>query len=355
MTRTVDPVEGEIYDPFPIVPPASIRLVEEVILFTSDREKAVHVSVRPELVAVRGTLHLTVPDGWRVSPASLPIDLAPSVGDTVYTFRLTPDPRALSGEVTAELDLPGTTVTTSTNTITYRHIPRQTMLAPARARMIHSPIRSTGGSAAYIMGAGDDIPAAIGQLGYRVTTLSDEQIASGDLSGFDVIVAGIRAYNTRAALRAHHGRFLRYIEQGGTYIVQYVTPQRGEADNIGPYPLSVSRDRVSEEDAPVAFVGKPHRVLTTPNVITQTDFIGWVQERGLSFADRWDPRYDSVLTSHDTGEPDRRGGLLVASVGKGTYMYTGYAFFRQLPAGVEGAYRLFANILSLRHDHAPRH
>jgi hypothetical protein len=205
------------------------------------------------------------------------------------------------------------------------------------------------------MGAGDDIPAAIEQLGYRVTALSDEQITSGDLSSFDVIVAGIRAYNTRPALRAHHGRLMRYIENGGTYIVQYVTPQRGEADNIGPYPLSVSRDRVSEEDAPVTFLGKPYAVLTTPNIITQADFNGWIQERGLSFADRWDARYDSVMASHDAGEPERRGGLLTASVGKGMYVYTGYAFFRQLPAGVEGAYRLFANILSLRHDRAPRH
>lgn len=250
--------------------------------------------------------------------------------------------------MTARVDLPGAIVASGITSISYRHIPRQVMLTPAHARLIRTPIASPGGKAAYIMGAGDDVPRAIEQLGYTVTLLSDEQIAGADLSAFDVIVAGIRAYNTRPALRRHHARLIRFVEQGGTYVVQYVTPQRGEADDIGPFPLSVSRDRVSEEDALMSFLAPGHPVLTTPNRITQEDFRGWVQERGLSFADRWDARYDSILTAHDQGEAGHAGGLLVAPLGKGYYVYTGLAFFRQLPAGVDGAYRLFANILSLR-------
>jgi hypothetical protein len=257
--------------------------------------------------------------------------------------------------VTAALDLPGTTVTSGITTISYRHIPRQILLTPARVKLLRTAILSTGGRAAYIMGAGDEVPAAIEQLGYEVTALSDEQIASADLSGFDVIVAGIRAYNTRAALRRHHSRFIRYAEQGGTYVVQYMTPQRGEADNIGPYPLALSRDRVSEEDAEVKFLAPHHPLLTTPNRITGADFDGWVQERGLSYAGTWDARYDSILSAHDRGEPDRNGGLLVAPVDRGFYVYTGIAFFRQLPAGIEGAYRLFANILSLRRGRQQAH
>ena len=139
-----------------------------------------------------------------------------------------------------------------------------------------------------------------------------------------------------------------YVSGGGTYVVQYVTPQRGEGENIGPYPLFLSRDRVSDEDAPVSLLVPAHPVFTTPNRITSRDFDGWVQERGLYFAERWDPRYDSVLSCKDPGEPERRGGLLIARHGKGIFVYNGYAFFRQLPAGVEGAYRLFANILALR-------
>jgi LmbE family N-acetylglucosaminyl deacetylase len=350
MTRRVDPVEGEIYDPFPVVPPASIRIAEAVVLFPAARENTVHVSVRPGNAAMRGSLHLTVPPDWRVSPASVATDLQPRSGDTTFTFRVTPGTGAKSGTVTAELDLPETTVTNDITTISYRHIPRQLMLTPARARLVRAQVISPGGKAAYIMGAGDDVPPAIEQLGYTVTSLSDEQIATADLTVFDVIVAGIRAYNTRPVLRRHHARFIRYAEQGGTYVVQYMTPQRGEADNIGPYPLTVSRDRVAEEDAQISFIMPRHPVLSSPNTISQADFPGWVQERGLSYADKWDARYDSILAAHDQGEPDRKGGLLVARTGKGWYVYTGLAFFRQLPAGVEGAFRLFANILALRKD-----
>ena len=181
MTRTVDPVEGEIYDPFPIVPPVSLRVMEEVLVFPSGQAKALHVSVRPGAEPVRGTLHLTIPAGWQISPPSFNVNLAASAGDTIFAFQITPGPHSANGGVTAAIDLPGTSVTTSTNTITYRHIPRQTLLAPARARILRSSIQSTVGTAGYIMGAGDDVPAAIEQLGYHVTLLSDEQIASGDL------------------------------------------------------------------------------------------------------------------------------------------------------------------------------
>lgn len=355
MTRTVDPVEGEIYDPFAIVPPASIAPAEDVLLFPTLEERTLHVAVRPGAAGLRGTLRLTLPGGWRATPASMPIIVSGATADTTFAFRIAPGASATSGDLTAILDLPGAAVTSTITTISYRHIPRQVLLTPARVKLVHAPVLSAGGRAAYIMGAGDDMPRAIEQLGYTVTLLSDEQIMSADLSGFDVIVAGIRAYNTRAALRRHHARFIRYAEQGGTYVVQYMTPQRGEADNCGPYPLTVSRDRVSEEDAPVTFLAPHHPTLTAPNTITQADFEGWVQERGLSFASTWDARYDSVLSSHDTGEPQRNGGLLVAPIGAGFYVYTGIAFFRQLPAGVEGAYRLFANILSLRRGRTHAH
>jgi hypothetical protein len=203
------------------------------------------------------------------------------------------------------------------------------------------------------MGAGDEVPSAIRQMGYSVALLSDDEITEGNLNQYDVIVAGVRAYNTRPKLRIHQQRFMDYIKRGGTYIVQYNTPQRSEADNIGPYPFTISRDRVTEEDARITFVNRNHPFLTTPNKINEDDFKGWVQERGLYFADPWDAKYDSVLSCHDANEPDRAGGLLAAKYGKGYYVYCAYAFFRQLPAGVEGAYRLFANILSIRGNRFP--
>ncbi len=355
MTRTVDPVEGEIYDPFTIVPPASISPAEEILLFPSLEERSLHVAVHPGSTIVQGTLRVVLPPAWRATPPAIPLVLGPGAADTTVVFRIVPGAPASSGELSVVLDLQGTTVTSDITTISYRHIPRQVILTPARVKLVRSPIVSAGGRAAYIMGAGDDMPRAIGQLGYTVTLLSDEQIMNADLSEYDVIVAGIRAYNTRPALRRHHARLIRYAEQGGTYVVQYVTPQRGEADNIGPYPLTVSRDRVSEEDAQVTFLAPRHPILTTPNAIDRADFNGWVQERGLSFAGTWDARYDSILAAHDQGEPQRNGSLLVAPIGTGYYVYTGIAFFRQLPAGVEGAYRLFANILSLRRGRVQAH
>ena len=187
-------------------------------------------------------------------------------------------------------------------------------------------------------------------MGYSVALLSDDEITEGNLNQYDVIVAGVRAYNTRPQLRIHQQRLMNYVKHGGTYIVQYNTPQRNEADNIGPYPLNISRDRVTEEDAKVTFINRNNPLLTTPNKIDEDDFKGWIQERGLYFADHWDAKYDSVLSCHDANEPDRAGGLLTTKYGNGYYVFCAYAFFRQLPAGVEGAYRLFANILSMHGD-----
>lgn len=229
--------------------------------------------------------------------------------------------------------------------IQYPHIPVQTLFPRAEGKVLRIDIRHRAKRIGYVMGSGDGIPPALRQVGYDVTLLSDEDLAGARLAQFDAIVAGVRAYNTRPRLRLHQDRILDYVKGGGTYLVQYVTPKAGESDNIGPYPLSISRDRVADEDAPVTFVDPGDPVLTRPNAISASDFAGWVQERGLSFADKWDGRFRSVIACSDSGEPSRQGGLLVASYGRGTFIYTGLSFFRQLPDGVPGAYRLFVNLL----------
>ena len=201
------------------------------------------------------------------------------------------------------------------------------------------------------------MPQALRQIGYQVTMLSDEDLASRrSLSGYDAIVVGIRAYNARPAVLENNHRLLAYVEAGGTLIAQYNTISRrrqGPPPAYGPYPFRVSRDRVSVEDAPVTLLLPEHPVLTTPNRIAAEDFDGWVQERGLYFPNEWDERYAAPIASHDPGEPDRAGGLLYAEHGKGVYIYTGYSFFRELPAGVPGAYRLFVNLLSARSSGGP--
>ena len=197
------------------------------------------------------------------------------------------------------------------------------------------------------MGAGDEVADGLGRMGCRVEMLTDEALLSADLSRFDAVVIGVRAYNTRPALHAAQSRFEQYARGGGTVLVQYQTTGRAESENIAPYALVVGRDRVTEEDAAIRFLAPRHPALTTPNAITSTDFDGWVQERGLYYASSWGKEFTPILGANDTGEPSRDGGLLVARIGKGHYVYTGLSFFRQIPAGVSGAYRLLANLVSL--------
>jgi hypothetical protein len=206
----------------------------------------------------------------------------------------------------------------------------------------------------YIMGAGDEVPEALRQMGCEVTLLTESDLTSGDLARFDAIVTGVRAYNVRADLRASHPRLMEYVHNGGAMLVQYnVAEDRrfstGADSNLahmGPYPFTVGRDRVTVEEAPVEFLSMKNPLLRAPNTITSKDFEGWVQERGLYFASQWDPHYETVFSSHDPKEKDLPGGTLFTRYGKGVYVFSSYAWFRQLPAGVPGAYRIFANLLS---------
>jgi hypothetical protein len=216
----------------------------------------------------------------------------------------------------------------------------------------------------YIMGAGDEMPDALRQLGLDVTLLSPSDLEQGDLARFDAIVAGIRAYSVRPDLRANQPRLMDYVRKGGTYVVQYQAGEGGRGpggpagqqaetppSNIGPYPITIPAGngyRVTVEEAPVTFPNADSRLLQAPNHISEKDFEGWVQERGLNFATKWDPKYQTVLASHDPGEQPLEGGELWTHYGKGVYVFTAYSWFRQLPAGVPGAYRLFANLLSAK-------
>jgi hypothetical protein len=189
------------------------------------------------------------------------------------------------------------------------------------------------------------------QLGSDVTLLGAEDLAGRNLAEFDAIVTGVRAYNVRADLRANQNRLLDYVQQGGTLIVQYNVPDRGQRDpgalsHLGPYPLRVGGERVTVEEAPVKFPSPNHPLLNAPNKITEKDFEGWAQERGLYFAAEWDPQYQPIFESHDPGQQPQTGGTLYARYGKGVYIFSSYVWFRELPAGVPGAYRIFANFLS---------
>jgi len=237
-------------------------------------------------------------------------------------------------------------------TVEYPHIPPQTVFMPAEAKLVRSSIAITSRNIGYIMGSGDEIPRALEQLGCNVTLLTREALAEDDLSKFDAIVTGVRAFNTRPDVRANARRLHEYAQNGGTLVVQYNVMEGGFMGgdpkllaNLGPYPITLGNGRVTVEEAPVEFAAT-HALLSKPNQIVNRDFDGWVQERGLYFASAWDPKYETLFEMHDPGEAQLKGGTLYAKYGKGVYIFTPLSWFRQLPAGVPGAYRIFANFLS---------
>jgi LmbE family N-acetylglucosaminyl deacetylase len=346
--RVIDPIEGESLRPLEIVPPVAVHVQEPVVLFPDLSERRVSLSLRTSISNARGTVRLRLPEFWRAVPEVSEFQFQNKGDEHTFTFAVHPLNGAKSGTFFGEVEIGKTIVRRDLQIAQYKHIPPQTAFPFAEGKLLRVDLKKNGSTVGYIMGAGDEIPSAIRQMGYTVTLLSDDDIAEGNIHQYDVIVAGVRAYNTRPKLRILQQRLIDYVKLGGTYVVQFVTPQRNESQNIGPYPLNISRDRVAEEDAQITFINRNHPVLTTPNKIHEGDFKGWIQERGLYFADRWDTKYDSVLSCHDANEPDHAGGLLTTTYGKGYYVFCAYAFFRQLPAGVEGAYRLFANILSLQ-------
>jgi LmbE family N-acetylglucosaminyl deacetylase len=344
--KVVDPVEGEVYRPFIIAPPVSIVPEENVLLFPSSAPKTLTVRIAGGREGAAGTLKAGVPAGWTVTPPEIPFRVR-SGGEERFSFAVAPGKGAASGEFTVAADAGGATVTTGTTVIKYPHIPAQTIFPPASGRLVVADVKKKKSFIGYIEGSGDAVPDALRQAGYDVRLLTDDDLLSAELSVFQSIVAGVRAYNTRPALTAAQQRLMEYVRRGGTYVAQYSTAGRNESPDVGPYPFKISRDRVSDETAPVTLLDPTHPALSYPNAIGESDFAGWVQERGLYFADSLDSAYAPLLSAADPGEPARTGGLIVARHGEGYFCYTGLSFFRQLPAGVPGAYRLFVNLVEL--------
>ena len=231
----------------------------------------------------------------------------------------------------------------------YPHIKHQTVLKPVSIDLIKLDIKVEPKRIGYIMGSGDDIPLSLSQLGYSIDLLSDEDLDRKDLSEYDVIICGIRAFNTRKELERQQKRLNEFVENGGTWIVQHNTRFGINVDQIGPYLFSTrGRDRIAEEDAHLEILNPRHPIFNYPNKVSQKDFEGWVQERGLYFADSWDKNMVPLLSGSDEGESSKMGGLLYSEYGKGAFIFTAFSWFRQLPAGVPGAYKLFVNMISAK-------
>ncbi|MDH4036183.1 MAG: PIG-L family deacetylase [Candidatus Krumholzibacteria bacterium] len=344
LVRWVDRVRGELYRPICIAPEVTLALDKHVYLFPDGSARPIHLRLESR-AALRGQARLALPSGWRCDPVAQEVDL-PAGQTRDVVFQVTPGSEA--SVLAAEFTTGDHTFTRGMTVIDYPHIPIVTVFPPATAHVVRLPLSKVGETIGYIMGPGDDVPAALAQAGYGVTLIEDAELASGDLSGYDAIVTGVRAYNTREALKRNSHRLLDYVASGGTLVVQYNTADRTLYRDFAPFPLEIGRDRVTVEEAPVDFADPASPLLATPNRITAQDFEGWVQERGLYFASTWGPEYHTALSSADPGEKPAAGGLVWARHGKGIFIYTGYSFFRQLPAGVPGAYRLFINLVSAR-------
>lgn len=348
-----DPARGERYRPFEIVPAVTLEVGEKVLLFPDAKPREIPVRLRAGRPGVAGTVRLEAPDGWSVTPATREFNLAEKGATQSVSFSVKPSAAPSAGSLRAVADSNGRRFDRGLTLVEYDHIPAQTILPPAEARVVRLALQRRGQEIGYLQGAGDQIPAGLRQIGYSVTELQQADLVPDRLKRFDAVVLGVRAYNTLDGIRFRQSALFDYARAGGTLIVQYTTPQEIKVDAPLPLSLKLSRDRVSEEQAEVKVLVPDSPVVTRPNRITPSDFEGWVQERGLYFASEWDPAYQAILSSHDEGEPPRNGGLLVASYGRGHVVYTGYSWFRQIPAGVPGAIRLFVNLISLGGPAAP--
>jgi LmbE family N-acetylglucosaminyl deacetylase len=346
--RYVDRTEGERVRPFVVTPPVAVKLAEPVIVFPTAGPRKVHVSVEARVDGAAGEVRLQADAGWKVAPQARAFRIADTGQRQQLEFEVTPPQAAATAGMRAVATIGASHISSGMEVIAYAHIPPQTVFPPAVGKLVRADIRVTARKVGYVMGAGDEMPEALRQMGCEVTLLTPSDLEQRDLGEFDAIVTGVRAYNVRADLRANQPRLLEYVRQGGRLVVQFNVTDATLPAALGPYPFRVGRDRVAVEDAAVTLPDPASPLLNAPNKIVPSDFDNWVQERGLYFASDWDQRYQTVLECHDPGEPPRAGGELWARYGKGVYIFTAYAWFRQLPAGVAGAFRLFANRISAK-------
>jgi hypothetical protein len=346
-----DPVKGEVRLRPDVIPPVSVSFASAVELFPpgSDRSIAVDVvSARPDAA---GVLRLEAPAGWGVTPAAQDFHLRAVGAKARLTFKVTAPAATESATLTARADIGRAHYGNERIAITYGHIPPQLLQPPARLKAVSLDLRIRGRRVGYLPGAGDSTATSLEQMGYSVIPLTGADLTAEKLKGLDAVVIGVRAFGTRTDLAPQLPALFAYVEAGGTVVEQYNTPSNPQAQ-LAPYELKLSRDlphyRVTDENSPVTLLVPDHPALETPNRIGAADFSGWVQERGLDFASDWDTgHFTALLACSDAGEAPLKGGLIVARHGRGYFVYTGLSFFRQLPAGVPGAYRLFANLVSI--------
>ncbi|HUH51682.1 MAG TPA: PIG-L family deacetylase [Flavobacterium sp.] len=345
------PEDGETYRPFVVLPDVVVSFVNVVVVFADTAPKEVSVKVKALQENVHGSVTIDVPEGWSISPKEIPFDIRFKSAETLVKFTLIPPANPDNASLKAIAVIDGKSFDQSLVEIDYKHIPKQSILITAEAKATRIDLKKSKQNIGYVMGASDQIPQGLLQIGYDVTLVPVHELTAERLTNFETLLIGIRAYNTTPELRLKGQIINDYVADGGTVIMQYLTTDyRGKTTDLSgfaPYQLKIGRERVTNEEAKISFINSQHSVLTKPNKISAKDFDNWIQERGLYFAAEWSPEYESVFRMNDTGEKPKDGSLLIAKFGKGHFVYTGISFFRQIPSGIDGAYRLLVNLIEL--------
>jgi LmbE family N-acetylglucosaminyl deacetylase len=347
--KYTDPARGEIYEPLAIAPPVTANIQGQVYIFNSQQPQIIQVKLKSFKNGATGNIRLNAPAGWKVSPETVAFTNKSKGDEWEQDFTLSPaGTRSQTGKLEAQVTFGMNPKVYSYGilSIHYNHIPNITIFPPAEAKLVQLDLKITGKKVGYINGAGDLVQDALRQVGYDVHTLNENEILNGDLSVYDAIVVGVRAYNVDPRLAIENPKLLEYVKNGGNLLVQYNNNKGLVTNKIGPYPFKVVNERVTDENAKITIIDPNNPVLNYPNKINPSDFDGWIQERGLYFTKDADPQYQKVLQMNDPGEGPKDGSLITTQYGKGRFIYTTLSFFRQLPAGVPGAYRLFINMLN---------
>ena len=340
-------VNSEVRRHMEVIPPVSLDFVSDIALLAPGTSHSVEVEMVASRANLAGILRLEAPQGWDVSPAKQSFHLA-TVGERVrLKFSITAPPQSATAKIIADAEIGGVRYRNQRVEINYPHIPPQLLQPLASLKAVSLELANRGHTVGYLPGAGDSVAENLKQMGYSVKVLDDTDLTPEQLHGLDAIVIGVRAFNVRNNVASQLPVLFSYVENGGTIVAQYNRPDGLKTTKLAPFELHLSGDRVTDENATAIFLAPDHPVLNTPNKITSADFDGWVQERGIYFPNQWDDHFTPILAFNDPGESPLKGGLLVAQYGKGYFVYTGLVFFRELPAGVPGAFRLFANLISL--------
>jgi LmbE family N-acetylglucosaminyl deacetylase len=349
--KYTDPVKGELYESLVIAPPVVANLNNQVFIFTAATPQTVPVKLKAMTDNTNGTVQLQLPAGFKAAESSIPFALTKKGDEMTVQFNIAPikmDDHNRVDTFTVVMNCNNKQYTQSIQNINYDHIPAITLFPPAAARLVIVDLKHNGNKLGYIAGAGDLVAASLRQVGYDVTELGEKEIMGGNLQQYDAIITGVRAYNTNTRLKFWQEKLMDYVKGGGTLLVQYNVNNPLVTTALGPYPFSLSRDRVTDEVAAVKILQPDNVVLHYPNTIVASDFDGWVQERGLYYPTNVDNHYEKLFEMNDRNEAPLDASTIIANYGKGRYVYTGLSFFRQLPAGVPGAYRLFVNLISAK-------